>query len=226
MLRRVMMAGASGPPPGSFPVIEDITTSYLDPADAAISVAYPAVVNAGDLLLVLAGGSSAANRRFDVPSGWTEVYRTGNSTSPQSLYSMIAAGTEGGGSLNIPFLSNTATAVAIMIRIRAGTHQGAVEAAPNDGSSSSPAPVTLTPTWGSASTKWIAAMTGRGVEGVSSYPMAGGNTYINTPIATGTAGAQAAVCWQDLAAPSISPGAFSLNTARPWRTLTIGIRPA
>jgi hypothetical protein len=130
-------------------------------ADTAHLVNMPATVNAGDLLIVaiemyfdeLTGGSS-----ITTPSGWTSKSSvTQNFATTDShrfaVFLKVAAGSEGGGTVDFATADATTSAAAHTWRVHAGTWGGTLadvehNADTGGGTGSNPNVGSLSPSWG------------------------------------------------------------------------------
>lgn len=186
-------------------------------------VTMPATVNAGDLLIVLFGSLS---RVISAPGGWNLLSTAANNYE-LNVYYKIAAGTEGGTSpaWTSTIANNTSHQV---YRITAwhGTTPPEVGTSAL-GNSANPNPPTLTPSWGSAETLWLAVSSGgyNGSPTISSYP----TNYLNGVATVGGGGSQVSLLGsarRELTATSDDPGTFTTSGAAEWVAQTVAIRPA
>ncbi len=218
--------GQGGGGGGSFPAYLSATGTGFNTAATAHQVAMPATVSAGDLLIVQFASSAAAT--VTVPSGWTSIANVNNASIVISrVVYKIAAGTEGGTTVNfVTSFNNKATA--IVHRIQAGTFDAATAPAiaNMNGTSATPNPPSLSPSWGSADTLWLAAFNARDNFPISAYPYADGNTSQRSdPSNTGTSNAQSASCWTQENASSLDPGTFTRSQSDSWIAHIIAIKP-
>lgn len=221
---QVIAALGSAPTVG-FPVYLSNTATDLGGADATSHlVQMPATVNSGDLLIALIGSDGSAT--ITTPSGWTAMSTDTSSTVRASAFYKVAAGTEGG--TTVDFVTSIAERMeAQVVRIQSGTYQSAPEttATNSNAGSTTPDPPNLTPSWGSANTLWIAMMVADNTRTISVYPLP--NNQVRTANAsTGTAFVTLGTCSNDVAASSLNPGTFTINTSSPWATITLAVRPA
>lgn len=207
-----------------FPNYLSATTTTFSSGATDHNVSMPATVASGDLLILQFEGVSDASHT--TPSGWTSLSNVAGSffSMRQSVYYKVAAGTEGGTTVNV-VSSVSEKAVAITHRIESGSYQSTPEAAAvNDANSPSttPNPPNLTPSWGSAKTLWIAIF-GSFTSGVSAtvsvYPYSDGQTHAAVTDMHG------ASCWSKTEASSLNPGTFTQSVSGRWVAGTIAIRP-
>lgn len=216
----------------AFPVVEEITATEFDSDTTTHAVNLPATVNAGDLLILLAGFEyQATNATTSGPGGsWVEIYNYRTNNSRTVAYGLVAAGTEDGGTASVNTSANV-YGVAHVYRIRQGTWEGTsvaanVASATTSGSSSDPDPPNLAPSWGAADTLWIAWASGNNNTTVSSYP----SSYTNGTSAMGNGALSyvlGATARRELNAASENPGTFNYaSNPSSWNATTIAIQPA
>lgn len=187
------------------------------------NVGMPATVNAGELLLCLFCNDGSAT--VTTPSGWTQRWSLNNGSNVRlSAYYRIADGSEGGTQVN--FVTSAAeTAVARVYRITNWHGTSAPEAATATGSTSTPDPPAVTPSWGAQDTLWIACHGRSSTVTLSSYPTDYSNGT-NDSSGSGTTHAQLAVARRELAAASENPVAFTLSGSAAWVAATVAVAPA
>lgn len=218
MLRRAMMAGNSGPV-GNFPARLSLTPTIVAAATAH-NVAMPATVNAGDLLVVLICTSTTS--AMTTPTGWTLI-GTATNVIRAGAYYKVAAGSEGGTTVNFPTGGST-TASAQVIQYQAGTYSGtpSVSTAAT-GSSTAPDPSTVTPGAGAGDYEWLAfaGAAGAVVQSVTGFPLASGQTSNSLPNSSTPV---CASCYEHAAGSSRNPGAFTLGTSALWVAWSVAIK--
>jgi hypothetical protein len=204
---------------GKFPsVVASTTTGSGGPVSSG-SVNLPAGITVGELLLVHCSLFNAT------ASGWAQAFVPTNSGDGTVLWK-IATGSEGS-TVTVSNGGGTQYLAAIAWRISGGK---SVEApsTPATGSSTTPTPASLTPSWGKRSTLWFAMFHSNGLfqsaPTVSAYPSGfSGAQQQNGSNASGYNTVSAA--WQQDRVATKSPGAFTLNASRGWASYTIGIKP-
>jgi hypothetical protein len=174
---KVQAAGAGG---WTFPQVTSITPSIFNTDTTNHNVAMPATVAAGDLLLVLFTNDGSAT--VTTPGGWTALFSQveANSRVRASAYAMIAAGTEGGTTVNFQ-TSAVEQAAAQVYRILAAdwygssVNDGVAVGAGSQATSQYPDPPAVTPAWGADNTLWIAYIGYSSTATVTSYSTNYGN---------------------------------------------------
>jgi len=188
----------------------------------------PATVNAGDLLIALFTNDGGAT--VTTPSGWTQLASTANGSAVRlSVYYKIAAGTEGGTTVNFVTSANEEEAAAQVYRITNwhGTTLPEISTAATS-TSTRPDPASLDPAgWDVADTLWLAvAGQDRGDQGPTiAYP-AYYTDGISTLSSATTDSCRTLSARRVLAAASENPGAFTIPASEEWVAFTIAVRPA
>lgn len=204
------------------------TNTYSDNTGSVSShpVNLPSGITAGDLLLLFVAINS--NPTVTDPSTWTPLVSAVNSDTFR-IYAKIASGSEGS-TVTVGLNSNQRVA-AVAYRIT-GARNGvtsseiAVSSAVT-GSSATPDPPSLTPSWGSAENLWIAVTFASDSSFTfSSYPT--NYSLGQNNVQPGAAGNSSAVsvAARLLTGTSEDPGVFTTVTARTRSTYTLAVRPA
>ncbi len=210
-------AGAGGGGAAEFPVVEATNSGELEPSTSQ-SVTLPSGIQAGDLLIIVfVSGSGTISA-----SGWSTLFNEPDSSSSIRLvvFYKTAAGSD------TATISNSSGRVAAYTTYRISGHQGVPEAQTTTGTSTTPDPPSLSPSWGLAKTLWIAAA-GRLSSGVASgYPdnYTGGMSEVGAQPPIVFLGVSSAHRENEVA--SEDPGSFTFEFSAPWVAATIGIRPA
>ena len=211
------------------PVVASVTETAFGTNTLDHYVDMPATVNAGDLLIVLF--TNDGNDTVTTPGGWTELASDANGTYVRlSVYYRIAAGTEGGTTVNFA-TSGVEQAAAQVYRITNwhGTTPPEISTAAT-GTSTAPDPTSLNPAgWDVADTLWIAvAGQDRGDQsGTTAYPASytdGISTQSSDPATIRVCRTLSAR--RVLTAASEDPGAFTIPVTDAWVAFTIAVRPA
>lgn len=220
---QLLMGGGAGAPTGPTPTWLSVTASTTTTNVTTHNATMPATVNAGDLLVAII----AQNSRTSVtttPTGWAlaepmAVNSVGNISI--GIYYKVADGTEGGTSVNFATSVGHKSAHHVH-RIQAGTYSGTPQVANffSTSNSANPDPPSLTPSWGSANTLWIAAAGAAVAETWSAYPFASNQTGTSVP-----SGDALASCTDATAGASINPGTFTMTASSSWGTYTVAISP-
>ena len=206
------------------PIRLSVTPTAFGADTTAHLVAMPAVVEPGDLLLM--HFVNDGNATVATPAGWTLLNTTLSGTQVRSSwYWKLAAGTEDGTTVDL-VTSAAEHAAAQVHRFQAGTFDAAVAPAiaVATGTSVSPNPPNLAPTWGEADTYWIAAYGADDDDATTGWPWTEGQTY--TPSGTGTTTCSAASCVLALRVANIDPATFTMAASEEWVAVTIAIKPA
>ncbi|MDH4367150.1 MAG: hypothetical protein OEV57_03305 [Dehalococcoidia bacterium] len=187
----------------------------------------PETVGVGDLLIVLFANDGSAT--VVTPGGWTQLASDANGQAVTlSVYYKIAAGTEGGTTVNF-VTSATEQAAAQVYRITDwhGTTPPEISTAVI-GADATPDPASLDPAgWDVADTLWLAvAGQDRGNQaGTTAYP--GNYTDGTSTLSSDTnQGCRILSARRELAVASEDPGAFTIPALEQWVAFTIGVRPA
>ena len=175
------------------------------------TVTLPGTIAVGDLLILCFGRNGGA-QTITWPNGWTEVFQNVAAGEGAGLAYRRADGTEGA-SVTV---QTSASSISAHHVLRIQNYQGTPEFAYTNGEDANPNPPSLTPSWGSKQTLWIAGFGGgqAGQEGVavSGYPASYGNTdNIRVNLATTYSYAWAASCTRELTAVSEDPGTFTMS---------------
>jgi|GEM_PF-1238937 len=208
------------------PVVASVTETAFDTATKDHYVNMPATVNAGDLLIVLF--SNDGDETVTTPAGWSLLASDANGTQVRlSVYYKIAAGTEGGTTVNF-VTSDNEEAAAQVYRITDwhGTTPPEISTAATD-TSNKPNPASLDPIgWDVSDTLWLAvAGQDRGdQDGTTAYP-AYYTDGISTPSSNGTRSCRTLSARRVLAAASENPGPFTIPVLEEWVAFTIAVRP-
>lgn len=186
-------------------------------------VPLPPGIQAGNLLIIAVTLRVSSARTTSTPSGWSPLYTTAGSTDLRrhSAYYRVADGTEGG----TVRVSASGDARWGTVSYRVSSFSGTPEASSASlGSSSTPNSPSLSPSWGSAKTLWLAIIgqmpTSEGGS-VSSYPSGYTGGIFG---ASGGSIALTASAHRQLEASSEDPGAFSMPSSANWVAYTVAVR--
>lgn len=207
-----------------FPVVMGVTGYGAAAATMshAISITPGA---AGDLLLLHVAHSTSST--VTVPAGFSTLSAniSNPSGSPRStwLYK-VAAGTEGA-TLNFSTSANT-TCAAHLYRIQSGSFSGTPElqTGANVPTTTTPDPPSVTPSWGSAKTLWIATYAVNNIVTTTAYPLP--NNQITTAGTAVTSPRLIGSCDQKSEVSSFDPGTFTISATSTAIPQTVAIRPA
>ena len=208
------------------PVVASVTETAFGTDTTDHYIDMPATVNAGDLLILLFTNDRDAT--VTTPGGWTEL--ASDASGPHirlSVYHKMAAGTEGGTTVNfITSAAEEAAAQVYKITNWHGTTPPEIST-PETGTNMSPDPAPLDPAgWDIADTLWIAvAGQDRGNQpGTPAYP-AGYTDGISTLSSGGNGCCQTRSAHRMLAIASENPGDFTISASEQWVAFTIAVRP-
>jgi len=206
-------------------VVNSVTeTAFTDATEHYVNM--PATVDVGDLLIVLF--TNDGNDTVATPAGWSLLASHANGQAVRfSVYYKIAAGTEGGTTVNF-VTSGSEQAAAQVYRITNwhGTTPPEISTAAT-GADAAPDPASLNPAgWDVADTLWLAvAGQDRGNQlGTPAYP-ASYTDGISTLSSGDNGSCRTLSARRVLAAASENPGAFTIVSEQ-WFAFTIAVRPA
>jgi len=208
------------------PIVNSVTETAFGTDTRDHNANMPATVNAGDLLIVLF--TNDGNAAVTTPAGWNLLASDANGNSVRaSVYYKIAAGTEGGTSVNF-ITSRGEQAAAQVYRITDwhGTTPPEISTATTD-SDEAPDPASLNPVgWDVANTLWLAvAGQDRGDQGAPTAYPASYTDGVSTVSSNGNKSCRVHSARRVLASASEDPGAFTIPVAQNWVAFTIAVRP-
>jgi hypothetical protein len=214
----------------AFPTVAAVGTAHTTTTNqTSKSINCPAA-SAGDRLLLIMAWDG--NRTVTVSNvngqAWTQVFDSvcGGGAARLHVYEIVSLTAAISSQTVTVTLSATEMGGAQIIAVRGSDSATATAASTADtGTDAAPDPASLTPSWGSADTLWLAvAGYDQGQTTVSAYP----TNYTNgTNVrANNTGGAGMGYARRALAASSEDPGTFTLSTSRAHAAVTLAIRPA
>lgn len=207
-----------------FPVIGSIELDNLNVNETSHTVSLAPDRESGDLLLLLMARDGGTDNP-STPSGWTQLvsdgqgvgvtcdcwYKTSDGTEPDTI-TVSAVDAE-------MFAS-------VCYNIKAGTWSGTPEVGTlHKANTYNGDPPSVTPSWGSDSTLWIAFMARETNAAISDYPT-GFPQYRAAARANSGEGAGMNVCADVEEAASKDPGTFDAPASRNSVSGTIAIKPA
>jgi hypothetical protein len=210
----------------TFPTVAATTSSNAGAFVTSHVVDLPSGVSSGDLLIVFfAGYNNSAGYTSTWPDGWSQLYNvsygTGVNVSNVAAYYRHADGTEGS---TITVTGSNGESTHISYRITGWDSSTPPEAAsPVGGTNANPNPPSLTPSWGTADTLWIAtANSGFVNHTVSGYP----SNYTNGMSQRSTAGSAIVQgsARRELNASSEDPGTFTFSGTSNWKAATVAVK--
>jgi len=159
------------------------------------------------------------------PTGWVQRKRilADASAAVLEIWEKVSAdGTETDFEIT---LSASEMKVHRTMRIASSHASAAVEVSTGVvGTSTTPDPDSLTPSWGSDDTLWFAVTGTDAQPSVTSYPTSYG-LYQSSEHAASSGGAHVGKAGRELAAASDDPGTFTIGVSQEWAAVTVGVRP-
>ena len=211
----------------SFPQDQTPVATQFGSVATAHLVSMPASVTAGDLLIIII--EVRGTQTLTTPGGWTVEW---TDSGGAACYVRDADGTEGGTTVDVvSSVADVGAAQCLQITSKSwfGTLATGVESGTlATGSSDSPDPASVTPSWGALDTLFIAA-TGYTDDDatVSAYPTDHDDNQTSTVSGGGTNnGAAVATASRELNNTVDDPGTFTLSETEGWKANTLAIRPA
>jgi hypothetical protein len=223
-----LVLSSSPMPTLAAPVVASVTETAFNTETTGHYVDMPATVNAGDLLIALFTNDNDST--VTTPSGWT-LLASGvfNNQVRLSVYYKIAAGTEGGTTVDFVTSANREAAAQVYrITDWQGTTPPEISTAAT-GTSVAPDPAFLDPAgWGVSNTLWIAvAGQDRAQSGGTLIQPVGYTDFISTGSSTANTACRILSARRILlTVSSENPGPFTIPTSEQWVAFTIAVRPA
>jgi hypothetical protein len=215
-------AGAASSPP----VVAGTNASSTN-SGTSLACALPAGIAAGDLLVLFVGASRGDGTAVTIstPSGWTSLFNVAGTGQVKRLacFYKVATGSEGG----TQTVSFSAGSQAASTCARVTGYGGAPESgAAATGSSSAPNPPSVAPSWGGASSLFLAATA---CAGTGTNAQTAPANYSDIVQASGIAGGndicRVASAQRIGSSASEDPGAFGVSFTS-WVANSVAIRPA
>lgn len=195
---------------------------------ASMNIQMPAVVNPGDLLLIVIGCRRAPS---GAPAGWSLDFDGSQVFVIGRILSKIADGTEGGTTVTQAFSSGNFPA-ATVFRIKAGSFKSALPfelATEIKGQSDEVEYPSLAPTWGAANTLWLSAAWVQRTQledAITGFPFPAWSLVVDDT-GYGVEARYLGFSADVINAASRSPGvASSLSGERYYIAMIIGVQPA
>jgi hypothetical protein len=209
----------------AFPVVASVTES-VDLDGPIHAVAMPATVDDGDLLVMKFLNDD--DDQPNTPTGWTLLFseNAGLNTIQLTVFYRFADGTEGGTTVDVNIVSGESSA-AQTYRITGWHGTTAPEAGvATTGTSTSPDPPSLAPSWGAEDTLWLAVA---GIK-VSDNDITAGPTsytdFIDTNAGAGGGSVEIGTGRRERNGSPEDPDAFTVATSAIWIANVVVIRPA
>lgn len=217
----------------AFPSIASSTTANSGTNVTTLDVTYPASVAAGDLLLAFisfdGAGDTASAPNFTAVTNGNARHSAAADNGAGYWFYRIASGAHSG-TETFTITGGIEWMTGAMIRIAAADWEGtsagieAASLANPAASNANPNPPSLTPSWGSADTLWIAAASWDGTPTYTSSPASYTALVDVDPANSG--GASLAIAWRQNATATEDPGTFTISASEQWASFTLAIRPA
>lgn len=200
------------------------TSSNSTSGTGSMNTAYPAGIQAGELLIVVGGGLGTTST-WNLPAGWTQLFFDGSNPSLRAAYK-FADGTESG--TNFTDSTTQGRRHCVHLYRFTGAHASTppeVGSVASGGSGTQPDPPNLDPAgWDIEDTFWLAIAVAGGVQTTTTPPTGFSNQLLGD---SGGLGPTAVSAELAETAGSKDPATFTLQSATVnWRANTIAIRPA
>ena len=210
------------------PSVNSVTETAFDTDTTDHYVNMPSMVDVGDLLIVLFTTDGTAT--VITPAGWTALAsNAGNGAVRLSVYYKIAAGTEGGTTVNlVTSAGEQAAAQVYRITDWNGTTPPEISTAAT-ATTPAPNPASLNPAgWDVTDTLWLAvAGQDRGDQsGTLAYPISYTDGISTLSSDTNKSCRIHSARRVLLTATSENPGPFTIPVTEQWVAFTIAVRPA
>lgn len=203
----------------SFPQVAASNTSKQDSAVTSHTVDLPSGIVSGNLLLCLF--ATDGSNTLTWPEGWTEVFSEDYSGNVHiSVAFRNADGSEG----STITVTSTASQGSAHVTFRISGHEPGSDpevSSGAQGTSTTPDPDSLTPSWGAEDTLWIAVEGTGNTNAVTGYPF-DDNQHV---VYAMTDYCSLGVCSDELHEASVNPGTFTTTFTYEWLACTVGVRP-
>lgn len=211
------------------PVLVSLTETEFNTNTTTHNVAMPASVTAGNLILLLWSNDS---NDIPTPTGtWTEIYATmGGSSALGALWAKIAAGNEGGTTVDVTTPTVEAAAAQVLVFSNWDGNLANVQAATSSitiTSQTFDCP-SLTPSYGAYPSYWLVTLHGSTGQVITSPPPDYTDTVWTRGDPTSTGGQVGSARRGVLTVSSEDPGSFTLDasTTADFLTGTVAIKGA
>ena len=215
--------------PATTPIILN-TSSGADVGDqTSHTISLPATVAYGDRIVVALGCTTVSAVTW--PAGWTEIVDSNTASANISIAYRDCDGTESGGTV-VPTTpgGELFSAAWVVIHLQAGSfHSSAPEVATSYTGSpdTAPDPPSLTPSWGSTETLWLAFAAGsRTPNNTHTVAPTGFSGLLTQTATSGTAQGNIGYAYKEERASSQDPSAFTTSASDIWVGATVAIRGA
>ena len=197
------------------PTVQTTSTGYTTGTSHVLTM--PAGIAAGDLLIAFFSSSGPSTQTYS--GSWAELYDMATGATLAGVGVWLTAA--GGDTLTVTS-SISVDAMHVIYRISGQHASSAPEAGTSaTGNSANPDPPTLSPSWGSETTLWLAAMH-HDAGTISVIP-----TNYTDSIKKDDAGSPIiGTARRALTAASDDPGTFTVSAIEAWVAQTVAVRPA
>ena len=213
----------------TFPVIQSVTGTGFATNTTGHACALPATVTADDLLILLFYSLHEV-ATTTTPTGWTEELSVQFGASPDNacrVYTLKAAGTEGGGTVDVVTDPGNHAAAQIYRITSWSETLTDVEAGSATGSGTAPNPPDLTPSGGGKDHMWLACDYSIDDDvTLDTYPTNYTDGAQQKSGGGGNDGPAVGSARRELNATAEDPGVFALASSEAWAGVTIVIPPA
>lgn len=213
-------------PANDFPSASIPTVTNFASSVTSMAVTMPDQVISGDLLIAFSHLRNSGT--WTEPTDWTELDAQlgGGSVGELTVHYKISDGSEGATETWTAGTGSTATWLVIKVANWDGT--SAPEVSKTSGDVSAADPPSLTPSWGSADTLWIAAAGHSAATNAAwSAGPSGYSDFTISGVSAGGASTSLATATLQTTASSEDPGAYTVSGSnRWWAAMTVGVEPA
>lgn len=218
MIPGVIAAQRVAPPVA--PVLGPVVTAARadGPSGGTASYVFTLPANAAGDMVVMQVTKRGGIAASVTPAGWTLITTYSPSSVTTSFYKKVMSAPEASVTLNT-VAADSDRIVVCAITIQAGTYIGDVEtAAANIVGSVSADPPSLSPSWGSAYTLWLATMSGANERTITAFPFAANQVSKTVPFL------EAGLCTLVEQTATKNPGPFTMSASENGQAYTIAIR--
>lgn len=211
----------------AFPTVGAASVTSFATSVTSMAVNLPASISSGDLLIAVAETRNVVTWST-IPTGFAQIFSpvAAGGVGTLTAFYKIATGSEGA---TVTWIANTGTTASWQTRKITtwhGTTPPEATTANSGGAVSTNNPPSLTPSWGSADTAWLAIMGNTAQSVTITVAPTNYTDLTSNAVSSGGAAANSGTAYRQLTATSEDPGAFTTGSDRWWMAATIGIRPA
>lgn len=216
--------------PSGFPQVAGVGTPHTDVTQSSSKTVECPSHSAGDrLVLIMSWDGNPAVQSISAvgEDSWVERHNISPGSQCRFVVAEIVSRASSGDTQNVTVdLQDVEMGGAQILRITGSHATQAMAASANaQATSAAPDPASLTPSWGSAKTLWIAACGYDSNPTVTVYPTNYTSNQSNA-FADNANGAGIGYATRELEAASENPGAFTLSFSDQWSAVTLAVRPA